>query len=109
MRNFCVTLWVLLTATLGMTIVWILYGVLNQPVYGSEGVSLKNNGLVRPVVRTPYSAPQKATMVTTGRITGYGSPSSRVHLRTYDKGNYTITTGRIGNKTVRLKEYKRPE
>lgn len=109
MRNFCLTLWVLLTATLGATLVWILYGVLSQPVYASEAVSLKDNGLVKPLVRTPYLGSQRPVTVTKGRITGYGSPNDRIYLRTYDKGDYTVTTGRIGTRTVRVKEYKRYE
>lgn len=109
MRNICAALWLMLTVALGGSLIWILYGVLSQPVYGSEPVSLKDNGLLKPGYITPYRASQKPVTVTRGRISTYGTPSGRIYLKTYDKGTYTITSGRIGMRTIRVKEYKLPQ
>lgn len=105
MRSMCTALWMTVVWVVLAAMVWMIYGVLSQPMYASEAVSLKNNGLLRaPTIQ----APQKPATVTTGRVTAYGQPSGHIYLKSYDKGTYKVTTGRVGTQRIHVKEYKSP-
>jgi hypothetical protein len=106
MRSFCTAMWITVAWVVLAAMVWMIYGVLSQPMMASEKVSLKNNGLLRPGYIQAPVAPQKPATVTTGRVTAYALPSERIYLKTYETPSYRVTTGRIGTQRIHVKEYK---
>jgi hypothetical protein len=105
MRSLCASLWLTVIWIVTAAMVWMIYGVLSQPMMADEGVKLRDNGLLR---QPTIQAPVKPATVTTGRVTAYGQPSGHIYLKSYDKGTYKVTTGRVGTQRIHVKEYKSP-
>lgn len=106
MRSLCASLWMTVIWLVTAAMVWMIYGVLSQPVVASEGESATKSGITRPGYITSQKASQRPVTVTKGYVQGVGTSDNHIHLKTYDKGTYTLTTGRIGKQVIRVKEYK---
>jgi len=95
MRSFCNAMWLVVATTVMVAMVWMLYGVLGQPMYASEKPELLKPGYIPQSVEAPQIDSKRFS-----RIEGYlYSPQTgtrqRVELRSYSQGNTTIYTGRV--------------
>jgi len=108
MRSFCNAMWLVVATTVMVAMVWMLYGVLGQPMYASEKPELLKPGYIPQSVEAPQIDSKRFS-----RIEGYlYSPQTgtrqHVVLRSYQSGTQTIYTGRVGltEPKVRLELHK---
>lgn len=93
----------LLTALvlLGIFTTFVIVGVLSQPVYGSESEKpALSSGYIKPV--RSQIAPKRVSITRGYAVSPETGRSQPIRLRTYTTGKRTVTTGRIGNRSVRM-------
>jgi hypothetical protein len=107
MRSLCAAIWMTVAMLCISAMAWMIFGVLSQPLMASERTSITRSGITSPGIIGPYRPSQAPYRIYKGTYKGYANQYGTIRLRTYDRGNYLLTTGRIGNSRIRFKEYKK--
>lgn len=98
MRNLCMALWTGLSLLLLFIMLWVINGVLSQPVYGAEKgkLPLESGYINMEHLKRPQIAPKRIT-ISTGYIVSPNTGNlEMIDTRTYQQGNQLITTGYVG-------------
>lgn len=107
MRSICTALWMTVAWIVLATMVYLIYGVLSQPIWADEKAQFLKPGYMPKAVEAPQ-IDSKAFSRSEGYLySPKTGETTHVEILTYGKGKNATYTVRTGRDTIRVSDLNR--